>query len=636
MSEPAYSRLLCTPRPALGAALGCCHRSRLALEQLRGQVSGLGSQLRGQLADLSSAAVPKVTGLLQDLPRVFCAPTAKFSEGSFLDRLPAAMVEKVTSTVITKGPHKLAPIITDGPLKPASVAPSERRLSITDGAVIARPETPPATEADDSASSDVDSGTADVMDDLPSPGTPEPEEEEEEEDGVREEDRHRVVISVTQDLAEIHGPLGCQEVPPVVVRLKPGDQGRYGFNVKGGAGSNIPVTVSKVAPRSAICCNGPRLSEGDQVVLINGVDVSSFTLREVVRFIKSCRERQSELELTVKPNLNCELHDDLEEPLVRFVPDTTPLSLSGSDSTAATLTLTADATPLARSIAELAHALSRGMAQLEFDGLARRELSLTMDDCRLPSNIAKNRYRDISPYDCSRVVLTTAESGDYINANYVNMEIPGSGIVNRYIAAQGPLHHTTDDFWAMIWEQKCPLVVMLTTLVEQGRVKCHQYWPDEGQSMLFGDFEVTTASEEVTENFAFREITIISQETGEERHISHMQYVSWPDHGVPEQPADFVQFVQRVRSARAGLVEPTVVHCSAGIGRTGVLILMETAMCLIEANQPVYPLELVRTMRRQRAMMIQTTSQFEFVCEAVVQVHREGTVRPLEELSSRD
>ena len=95
-------------------------------------------------------------------------------------------------------------------------------------------------------------------------------------------------------------------------------------------------------------------------------------------------------------------------------------------------------------------------------------------------------------------------------------------------------------------------------------------------------------------------------QTGEERHISHMQYVSWPDHGVPEQAADFVQFVQRVRAARAGLVEPTVVHCSAGIGRTGVLILMETAMCLIEANQPVYPLELVRAMRRQRAMMIQT------------------------------
>ena len=78
----------------------------------------------------------------------------------------------------------------------------------------------------------------------------------------------------------------------------------------------------------------------------------------------------------------------------------------------------------------------------------------------------------------------------------------------------GPLHHTTDDFWAMVWEQKCPLVVMLTTLVEQGRVKCHQYWPDEGQTLLFGDFQVTTVSEEVTESFAFREITVQSQEVG--------------------------------------------------------------------------------------------------------------------------
>ena len=100
---------------------------------------------------------------------------------------------------------------------------------------------------------------------------------------------------------------------------------------------------------------------------------------------------------------------------------------------------------------------------------------------------------------------------------------------------------------------------------------------------------------------------VVCPQTGEERRLSHMQYVSWPDHGVPDQPADFVRFVERVRSARVGQAAPTVVHCSAGIGRTGVLILMETAMCLIEADQPVYPLELVRCMRRQRAMMIQTT-----------------------------
>lgn len=95
-------------------------------------------------------------------------------------------------------------------------------------------------------------------------------------------------------------------------------------------------------------------------------------------------------------------------------------------------------------------------------------------------------------------------------------------------------------------------------------------------------------------------------QTGEERQVSHMQYLAWPDHGVPDECSDFLAFCQKVRQARAGTGEPVVVHCSAGIGRTGVLVLMETAMCLIEANEPVYPLDIVRSMRDQRAMMIQT------------------------------
>jgi tyrosine-protein phosphatase non-receptor type 4 len=100
--------------------------------------------------------------------------------------------------------------------------------------------------------------------------------------------------------------------------------------------------------------------------------------------------------------------------------------------------------------------------------------------------------------------------------------------------------------------------------------------------------------------------SFLSVQAEEERHISHMQYLAWPDHGVPDDSAQFLEFTQRVRKARVGMVEPTIVHCSAGIGRTGVLILMETAMCLIEANEPVYPLDIVRAMRDQRAMMIQT------------------------------
>ncbi|CAN7979015.1 unnamed protein product, partial [Ixodes persulcatus] len=103
-----------------------------------------------------------------------------------------------------------------------------------------------------------------------------------------------------------------------------------------------------------------------------------------------------------------------------------------------------------------------------------------------------------------------------------------------------------------------------------------------------------------------RHLHLRSFQNREERHISHMQYLAWPDHGVPDEASDFLTFVQRVRRSRDGMVEPTVVHCSAGIGRTGVLVLMETAMCLVEAHEPVYPLDLTRDMRDQRAMLVQT------------------------------
>uniref|UniRef100_A0A023FI87 Protein tyrosine phosphatase ptpmeg n=4 Tax=Amblyomma TaxID=6942 RepID=A0A023FI87_AMBCJ len=211
------------------------------------------------------------------------------------------------------------------------------------------------------------------------------------------------------------------------------------------------------------------------------------------------------------------------------------------------------------------------------------------------------------------------------------MNIPTSGIVNRYIATQGPLPNTTVDFWEMVWEQQCTLVVMLTTLVERGRIKCHKYWPDLYETDTYGYLQVSCVRQKETPSFAFREFTLINTQNREERHITHMQYLAWPDHGVPEDSSEFLGFVQRVRRSRDGMVEPTVVHCSAGIGRTGVLILMETAMCLIEANEPVYPLDLTRDMRDQRAMLIQTSSQYKFVCEAILKVYNEGVVKPLPE-----
>ncbi|XP_061186057.1 tyrosine-protein phosphatase non-receptor type 4-like isoform X2 [Saccostrea echinata] len=410
----------------------------------------------------------------------------------------------------------------------------------------------------------------------------------------------------------------------VTIRMRPDDQGRFGFNVKGGADQGMPIIVSRVAPGTPADLAIPRLNEGDQVLFINGRDVSQHTHEQVVMFIRASRETHSgELVLIVRPNVYVG-EEAQEEPNLEYLPENYQIIAPGAGT---------GTNALEASLMLLQESLDSGAALAQFEQLYRKKPGMTMNAARLDVNIAKNRYRDISPYDQTRVILKeqNVSGGDYINANYVNMEIPGSGIVNRYIAAQGPLPKTCTDFWQMVWEQHSSLVVMLTTKVEKGRVKCHQYWPEMYETMDYGLLQITCVKEEETPSFAFREFNLTHAETNEERHISHMQYIAWPDHNVPDDPADFLEFVLRVRQRRMGMVEPTVVHCSAGIGRTGVLITMETAMCLIEANQPVYPLSIVRQMRDQRAMLIQTATQYKFVCEAILKVYNEELVKPLED-----
>ncbi|KAJ8003586.1 hypothetical protein DPEC_G00149880 [Dallia pectoralis] len=404
----------------------------------------------------------------------------------------------------------------------------------------------------------------------------------------------------------------------VLVKMCPDEQGRFGFNVKGGSDQKMPVIVSRVAPGTAADLCVPRLNEGDQVVLINGLDISEQTHDQVVMLIKtSCEESPSgELSLLVRPNAMYDLVEDekLEdgdtESNYQYSPERAPQEQTPLDHDPACLT---------DSILQLKEGLCTGVVQQQFDQLYRKRPGLTMSCAKLPQNISKNRYRDISPYDATRVILT-GEDGDYINANYINMEIPGSSVTNRYIACQGPLPVTCSDFWRMTWDQRCNMVIMLTTQVERGRVKCHQYWPSCGASATYGRVQVTCETEEGNAAFLVREMCLRHVETEESRPLTQIQYVAWPDHGVPDDSTDFLDFVSLVRGKREGKEEPVVVHCSAGIGRTGVLITMETAMCLIESNWPVYPLDIVRTMRDQRAMMIQTPSQYRFVCEAILKV----------------
>ena len=183
----------------------------------------------------------------------------------------------------------------------------------------------------------------------------------------------------------------------------------------------------------------------------------------------------------------------------------------------------------------------------------------------------------------------------------------------------------------MTWECQSNLIIMLTTIIERGRSKCHKYWPDVGDTTEYGVLSVTCIKQDKRENFVFREFSIKHSESDEVRQVTQMAYSSWPDHGVPESSKEFFEFVEAVRAHRQGSLYPTVVHCSAGIGRTGVVILMETALYLIEANQPVYPLDLTKDMRDQRASMIQTPSQYRFVCQAILEVYKEAKVKPLKE-----
>ncbi|XP_015785771.1 tyrosine-protein phosphatase non-receptor type 4 isoform X2 [Tetranychus urticae] len=312
-------------------------------------------------------------------------------------------------------------------------------------------------------------------------------------------------------------------------------------------------------------------------------------------------------------------HDD-EEPPFQYIPvDASPPSRSKTK-----------CDRLLESIMLLREGLESGDMIFQFEQLYRKKPGEGMTIARLPDNLYKNRYRDISPYDATRVVLKKCSSGDYVNASFVNMEIPGSGIVNKYIATQGPLSSTCEEFWQMVWEQGCRLIVMVTPLIERGRSKCHKYWPNVEESEKYGDhLKIFSSYESGNASMVERHLKLTNLETSEERDIVQFQYLAWPDHGVPDDATEFLNLIGQVRKHRSSCTDPIIVHCSAGIGRTGVLILMETAMCLIEANEPIYPLEILKAMRDQRAMLIQTSNQFRFVLEAIDKVYKEEIVKPL-------
>ncbi|XP_067151443.1 receptor-type tyrosine-protein phosphatase eta [Apteryx mantelli] len=239
----------------------------------------------------------------------------------------------------------------------------------------------------------------------------------------------------------------------------------------------------------------------------------------------------------------------------------------------------------------------------------------------LPENRGKNRYNNVLPYDISRVKLSTRShaTDDYINANYM----PGYTSKKAFIAAQGPLPNTIDDFWRMIWEKNIYSIVMLTKCVEQARTKCEQYWPDK-QSMSYGDIIVTMVSEIVLPEWTIRDFTVENSNAPEIHTVRQFHFTSWPDHGVPETTDLLINFRHLVQeyNNQNPIDSPTLVHCSAGVGRTGTFIAIDRLIQQIEMENTVDVYGVVYDLRMHRPLMVQTEDQYVFLNQCVMDIIR--------------
>ncbi|OWF43872.1 Receptor-type tyrosine-protein phosphatase T [Mizuhopecten yessoensis] len=226
----------------------------------------------------------------------------------------------------------------------------------------------------------------------------------------------------------------------------------------------------------------------------------------------------------------------------------------------------------------------------------------------MTENKPKNRFKSTFPYDHSRVVLDKQDKdphSDYINASYIDsVTLPA-----EYIATQGPTNKTVDDLWRMIWQLKSGKIIMLTNLSEGPKKKCVKYWPDEGQPMSTKHFEIVLDRERVYAFYVIRDIILTEKKTKSVRQVHQFHYTTWPDHGTPN-PNELVVFNRRVKLYKNSLPGKMVVHCSAGIGRTGTFIALDALLDYGKESGMVDIIGYIRTMRKDRVNMVQTIDQY--------------------------
>ncbi|XP_028295357.1 tyrosine-protein phosphatase non-receptor type 14-like [Gouania willdenowi] len=268
----------------------------------------------------------------------------------------------------------------------------------------------------------------------------------------------------------------------------------------------------------------------------------------------------------------------------------------------------------------------------EYEQVPKKRADCLLTTATLPENSERNRFRDVVPYEENRVELVPNKENNtgYINASHIKVMIRGEEW--HYIATQGPLANTCADFWQMVWEQGVNVIAMVTAEEEGGKSKSHRYWPKLGSkhnSATHGKFKVTTKFRTDSGWYATTGLKVKHLLSGQERTVWHLQYTDWPEHGCPEYVPGFLSYLEEIQSVRRhtnsmldtskSLNPPVVVHCSAGVGRTGVVILTELMISCLEHNEPVEVPTMLSELRQQRTMMVQTISQYQFVYQVLIQ-----------------
>uniref|UniRef100_A0A8C6U9L8 Receptor-type tyrosine-protein phosphatase epsilon n=1 Tax=Neogobius melanostomus TaxID=47308 RepID=A0A8C6U9L8_9GOBI len=252
----------------------------------------------------------------------------------------------------------------------------------------------------------------------------------------------------------------------------------------------------------------------------------------------------------------------------------------------------------------------------EYNSLPGGHVQGLYEEANREDNKEKNRYPNILPYDHSRVVLTQLEGvpcSDYINASYID----GYTEKNKFIGAQGPKEDTVADFWRMIWEQKVATIVMLTNLKERKEDKCNQYWPDQG-CWTYGNIRVAVEDFTILVDYTIRKFCVQNaSDTGKSaRLVTQLHFTSWPDFGVPFSPIGMLKFLKKVKTVNPPFSGPIVVHCSAGVGRTGTFIVIDATIDMMHAEQKVDVFGFVSKIRN--------SMQYSFIYQALLEYYLYG------------